>query len=242
MGDVGWHKDSKLQLNGGFEYKINNLLSLRLGADYNYFSYGAGFSFPISRHTIRIDYAFQEHHQSEGILSPNHNFSLTFNFGGVRAKLYPDKKVFSPMTDGEDNILWLNKEIRTKDEIGKWELLVKNSWGEIIRHYEGWGEPPQRLYWDGRDDGGKLVRYGDYFYKFTITEKNGRTYTSIDKLVTIKTEGPQERFLIEEKWESLEQDLYIEEDFDSEEKEQTTPKEKKEYDSNKENKKPSNQE
>jgi hypothetical protein len=242
VGDVSWQKDSKLQLNGGFEYKINNLLSLRLGADYNYFSYGAGFSFPISRYTIRIDYAFQEHHQSKGILSPNHNFSLTFNFGGFRAKLHPDKKVFSPMADGEDNILWLNKEISTKDEIRKWELLVKNSWGEIIRHYAGWGELPQRLYWDGRDDTGNLVHYGDYYYKFTITERNGRTYTSIDKLATIKTEGPRERFLIEEKWESLEQDIYIEEDFGSEEKEQSAPKEKIEYDSSKENKKPLNQE
>ncbi len=242
VGDIGWHEDSELQLNGGLEYKINSLLHLRLGVDHNYFSYGAGFSFPISRHNLRIDYAFQEHHQSEGILSPNHNFSLTFNFGGFRAKLYPDKKVFSPITDGENNILWLNKEIMTKDEIEKWQLLVKNRWGEILRHYEGWGEPPQRLYWDGRDDSGSLVHYGDYYYKFIITEKNGRTYNSSGKLATIKTEGPQERFIIEEKWESLEEELYIEDDFDSKGGKQTTPKEKEENDINKESKKPSNQE
>jgi hypothetical protein len=235
VGDIGWQESSKVQLNGGLEYKVNGLLSLRLGADNNYFSYGAGFSFPISRHNLRIDYAFQEHHHSKGILSPNHNFSLTFNFGGFRAKLYPDKKVFSPVTDGENNILWLNKEIRTKDEIEKWQLLVKNRWGEILRHYEGWGEPPQRLYWDGRDDSGSLVHYGDYYYKFTITEKKGRTYNSSGKLATIKTEGPQERFIIEEKWESLEEDIYIEGDFDSEGEKQTTPNEK----SDKENKKPS---
>ncbi len=226
-GDVGWHKNGKIQLNGGIEYKFSSLATLRLGADYNYFSYGLGFNLPITGKSIRIDYAFQQHHQSEGMITPTHNFSLTYNFGGFRAKLYPDKKVFSPITDGENNILWLNKEIRTKDDIGKWELLVKNSWGEILRHYEGWGDLPQRLYWDGRDDSGKLVRYGNYYYKFTVTEKNGRTYTSSGKLATIKTEGPEERYLIEEQWEGLEKDIYIEEDFDSgEEKESPSSKNK----------------
>jgi len=238
VGDAGWQKNSELQLNGGLEYKTNNLLSLRLGADYNYFSYGVGFSFPVSRNTLRIDYAFQQHHQSEGILSPNHNFSLTFNFGGFRAKLYPDKKVFSPMADGENNILWLNKEVMTKDEIEEWKLSIKNSWGEIVRSYEGRGEPPVRFYWDGRDNGGKLVRYGDYHYKFKVTEKNGRAYTSSGKLVTIKTAGPQERFLIEEEWEGLEKDIYTGEEIEFEKK----PESKKETKSNEKNNKPANKE
>lgn len=229
VSDFSWQEKSKLKLNGGLEYKINNLLKLRLGVDHNYFSYGAGFSFPVSKYDLRIDYAFQKHYQSEGILSPNHNFSLTFNFGGFRAKLYPDKRAFSPITDGEDNIVWLNKEIMTKDEIGKWELLVNNSWGETIRTYEGWREPPQRLYWDGRDDGGKLVRYGDYYYKFTVTEKNGRTYTSSGKLATVKTAGPKERFLIEEKWQGLEKDIYTGEEIEFEK----TPESKKETKSDK---------
>jgi hypothetical protein len=211
VGDIGWHKNSNTQLNGGFEYKLNRLAVLRMGADYNYFTYGAGFNLPVTGYSIRLDYAFQQHHQSEGMITSNHNFSLTLNFGGFRAKLHPDKKVLSPLTDGEDNILWLNKEIRTRDDIEKWELLVKNRWGEKVRTYQGWGEPPQRFYWDGRDDTGNLVRYGDYYYKFEVIEKNGRKYTSSGKLVTVKTEGPKERFLIEEKWEGLDKDIYIEE-------------------------------
>ena len=238
VGDANWHKSSELQLNGGLEYKINSLLSLRLGADYNYFSYGVGFSFPVSRHTMRIDYAFQQHHQSEGMLSPNHNFSLTFNFGGFRAKLYPDKQVFAPMSDGENNILWLDKEIMTKDEIDRWNLSIKNSYGETVRSYEGRGEPPVRFYWDGRDNGGKLVRYGDYHYKFKVTEKNGRVYTSAGKLATIKTEGPEERFLIEEEWEGLEKDIYTGEEIEFEKK----PKSKKETKVDKKTNKPENKE
>lgn len=238
VGDIGWHENSKLQLNGGLEYKINNLLKVRLGADYNYFSYGIGFSFPVSKNDLRIDYAFQQHHQSEGILSPNHNLSLTFNFGGFRAKLYPDKKAFSPMTDGEDNIVWLNKEIMTKDEIGKWKLTIKNSYGEIVRTYEGWREPPQRLYWDGRDNSGKLVRYGDYYYKFKVTEKKGRTYTSSGKLVTVKTESPAERFLIEEDWEGLEKQIYTGEEIEFEK----IPESKKETKSNEKSNKSANEE
>lgn len=217
--DIGWHENSNIQLNGGLEYKITSSAALRIGADNEYFSYGVGFNFPIDNKNIRIDYAFQSHYKSEGIITPSHNLSLTLNFGGFRAKLYPDKEVFSPITDGENNILWLSKEVKTKDKIGKWELLVKNQWGEIIRHYEGLGDLPQRFYWDGRDDSGQLVHYGDYFYKFTVTEKNGRTYISSGKLATIKTEGPSERFLIEEKWEGLEDDIYIEEDFEPDKKE-----------------------
>jgi len=237
VGDVGWHKNSEIQLNGGLEYKLNRLAILRLGADYNYFTYGIGFDLPVSKYSIRLDYAFQQHHQSEGMITPNHNFSLTLNFGGFRAKLYPDKEVLSPLTDGEDNILWLNKEIRTRDDIKKWVLLVKNKWGEIIRTYQGWGEPPQRFYWDGRDDTGKLVRYGDYYYKFEVIERKGRSYTSSGKLVTVKTEGPGKRFLIEEKWEGLEKDIYIEEKTEPQKTEF-----KKELETDNENNKPSNQE
>lgn len=237
-GDISWHENSNLKLGGGLEYKINNLLKLRLGVDHNYFSYGAGFSFPVSKYDLRIDYAFQQHYQSEGIWSPNHNFSLTFNFGGFRAKLYPDKRVFSPTSDGENNIVWLNKEIMTKDEIEKWQLSIQNSWGETIRTYEGWKEPPQRLYWDGRDNGGKLVRYGDYYYKFKITEKTGRTYTSSGKLATVKTEGPEERFLIEEKWEGLEKDIYTGEEIEFEK----APESKEETKSNKKSTKSENKE
>jgi hypothetical protein len=237
VGDVGWHKNSKTQLNGGLEYKLNRLATLRLGADYNYFTYGIGFDLPVSKYSMRIDYAFQQHHQSEGMITSNHNFSLTLAFGGFRAKLHPDKKVLSPLTDGEDNILWLNKEIRTRDDIEKWELLVKTRWGEIVRNYHGWGEPPERLYWDGRDNSGKLVRYGDYYYKFQIKEKTGRIYTSTGKLATVKTEGPKERFLIEEQWEGLEKDIYIEEKTESQKTEF-----KKEPETDIENNKPYNQE
>ena len=229
VSDLSWQENCKLQLNAGLEYKINNLLRLRLGADYNYFSYGVGFSFPVSKYNLRIDYAFQQHHQSQGILSPNQNLSLTFNFGGFRAKIYPDKKVFFPMGDGENNIVWLYKEIMTKDEIEKWKLSIKNSWGEIIRTYEGWKEPPTRLYWDGRDNSGKLVRYGDYFYKFIITEKNGRTYISDGKLATVKTLGPKERFLIEGEWEGIEKDIYTGEEIEFKE----TTKSNQETESNK---------
>jgi hypothetical protein len=243
VGDVSWHKNSETQLNGGLEYKLNRLAILRLGADHNYFTYGIGFNIPISKHSIRLDYAFSQHHRSEGMITPNHNFSLTFNFGGFRAKLHPDKEVLSPLTDGEDNILWLNKEIRTRDDIEKWELLVKNRWGEIARTYRGWGEPPQRFYWDGRDDTGKLVRYGDYYYKFEVREKNGRTYTSSGKLVTVKTEGPKERFLIEEKWEGLDKDIYIDKDIYGEKApEQPAPEIKKENETDEENNKPTNRE
>jgi hypothetical protein len=231
LGDLSWQENCKLKLNGGLEYKINNLIHLRLGADYNYFSYGVGFSFPVSKYNLKIDYAFQQHHQSQGILSPNQNLSLTFNFGGFRAKIYPDKKVFFPMGDGEDNIVWLYKEIMTKEEIEKWHLSIKNSWGETIRTYEGWREPPTRLYWDGRDNSGKLVRYGEYFYKFIITEKEGRTYTSEGKLSTVKTLGPKERFLIEGEWEGIEKDIYTGEEIEF-----------KETESNKKTKKTENKE
>lgn len=224
--DIGWHENSDILINGGIEYKLSDLATLRIGADNNYLSYGLGLNFPLGNKTIRIDYAFQNHYQSKGIITPAHNLSLTFNFGGFRAKLYPDKEVFSPITDGENNILWLEKEVRTKDEIEKWELLIKNRWGEILRHYKGRGELPQRFYWDGRDDSGQLVHYGDYFYKFIVSEKNGRTYTASGKLATIKTESPAERFIIEEKWEGLEEDIYIEEDFEADKNEPSFKQEK----------------
>lgn len=201
--DMSWSNSREVMISGGLEYQFYRYASLRIGADENYISYGLGINIPLPRYTLKFDYSLQQHHESGGMISPSHNISMTVDFGGFRAKIHPDKSIFSPRAHGGENILWLQKEINTRAEVSKWQLIIKSSWGEVVRTFEAWGELPERLYWDGRDETGNLVQDGDYYYELVVTDETGRSYKSGGKLTTIKTTGPEGKLIFEEKWDTL---------------------------------------
>ncbi len=204
VSDMSWSEYRQgILLSGGLEYRFYRYASLRWGLDKNYTSFGIGFRMPLPMYTINIDYAFQPHHNSGGMIAPTHNLSLTLEFGGFRVKLHPDKGVFSPISEGEENILWIGKEVNTRGGILRWQLIIKDPWGEVVRTHEAWGDLPGRLYWDGRDETGNLVQDGTYYYQLVVTDVNNRSYSSGGKLTTVKTMAPEGRVLFEERWETL---------------------------------------
>ncbi|MCK4527467.1 PorV/PorQ family protein [candidate division WOR-3 bacterium] len=202
--DMSWSKYRGILLFGGMEYCAHRYATLRLGMDYNYLTLGVGFNIPLPQYTIKVDYAYQHHYAAGGLVSPTQNFSISVDFGGFRAKLHPERPVFSPAAYGGENILWLQKEVSTREKIRKWQILINNSWGEVIRIYKAWGDIPARLYWDGRDETGNIVQDGTYYYRIIVTDETGRSYSSEGKLATVKTKGPEGRVLFEEQEDTLE--------------------------------------
>ena len=58
-----------------------------------------------------------------------------------------------------------------------WQLTITDFRGSPCRNYEGGGEPPRMVSWDGKTDSGEMLRVGyPYAYVFTTTDKGTNTY------------------------------------------------------------------
>jgi len=203
--DLGWSEYQAPKFYEGIEYRPWWPLILRTGVDVNHLNLGLGVRKEAELWAVGIDYAFSNHYQSQGLIPPTHTVSLVLNFGGFRAKVIPSKSIFSPLAGGTDNIVWMELNVATRAPIRKWQLRVKNGRGEIVRLYNAWGDPPARLYWDGRDNTGNLVEDGKYFYEFLVVEESGHSLFSYGHLARLRTLGPEGTVIIQEKGGVLEE-------------------------------------
>jgi len=203
--DIRWSEYQYARFYEGVEYRPWWPLILRAGVDVNQINLGLGIRKEAELWAIGIDYAFSSHYQSDGLIPPTHTVSLVVDFGGFRAKVIPSKSIFSPLAGGNDNIVWMELNVPTRAPIKRWQLRVKNSRDEIVRVYNAWGDPPARLYWDGRDNTGNLVEDGKYFYEFLVIEESGHTLFSCGNLARLQTIGPEGTVIIQEKGGVLEQ-------------------------------------
>lgn len=62
-------------------------------------------------------------------------------------------------------------------KIQRWNLAVTDFRGSPFKIYDGKGNPPDFLTWDGQGDNGEMLRVGyPYSYVFTLTDKGTNTY------------------------------------------------------------------
>ncbi len=167
------------------------ILILRAGFDENTLNAGLGIRKLFGNMSTGIDYAIELHHKSNYLLPYRHKIGLFLEFGGFRTWVTATPKQFSPAPGRKENVAWLDLHYTTKREIERWQLLVKNQYGEVVRTYSGWDAPPLRLSWDGLDDVGRLVADGRYYYEIIIIDKGKERVTFSDYLVKIVTLGPQ---------------------------------------------------
>jgi hypothetical protein len=166
-------------------------LSLRGGFDKNSLNFGVGFKEDLSKLSLGIDYSIEIHHASSYLLPPRHKIGVFINFGGFRTWVDATPKQFSPTPDRKENVAWLDIHYSTKRDIERWQLLIKNQYGEIVRTYSGWGAPPLRLAWDGLDDVGRIVADGKYSYEIIIIDVLGEVISFSDILTRVTTLGPE---------------------------------------------------
>ncbi len=178
--------------SGGLEYRPFYSFALRAGADQYKVTYGIGIWRDMgARYTLRLDYAGAIHHESLGKLGPVHNISLSFEFGGFRARAIASKPIFSPIGEGRDNIVWLVLDSAVRGEVRNWEVLIRDVFGTTVRRLGAFGPPPHRVAWNGKDNNGIIVGDGDYYYEFiVIEERTGKRYEWGGKLASLHTVGP----------------------------------------------------
>ncbi|KPJ73155.1 hypothetical protein AMJ52_04220 [candidate division TA06 bacterium DG_78] len=166
-------------------------LVLRGGFDRNFINMGVGMKKDLNTSSFGFDYSIELHHGSSYLLPPRHKIGVFVHFGGFRTWVVATPKQFSPTPGRKENVAWLDLHYNTKRDVDRWQLLIKNQYGEIVRTYAGWEAPPLRLAWDGLDDVGRVVTDGNYYYEIIIIDVYGETISYSDLLTRVTTLGPE---------------------------------------------------
>jgi hypothetical protein len=178
--------------HGGVEFAIiPDVLIQRVGFDPNEISLGVGLHKIWGKMGMGVDYAFLLHHQSSYLVSPTHKLGVFMNFAGFRVWIDARPEVFRPTPEDKENVLWMDVRMMTRAPAKRWQVLIKNSFGEVVRSFSGWDAPPMRMTWDGLDDAGRLVSDGKYRYEIVVVDKRNSALAFSGSLTEIRTTGPK---------------------------------------------------
>jgi len=176
----------------GIEFvPVYPLLTLRAGIDRNTVNTGIGIRKNWGGLNLGVDYAIELHYASSYLLPMRHKLGLLIDFGGFRTWIDASPRRFAPAPGRKENVTWLNLHYNARHEIKRWQLIIKNQYGEVVRTYSGWDAPPLRLSWDGLDDVGRRVADGHYSYEIIIIDKTGERIMYADFLADVVTLGPK---------------------------------------------------
>ncbi len=179
---------------GGVELElVPRLLVSRAGFDPNEISLGLGLQKHWGKMGLGVDYALLLHHHSRYRLPPTHKLGVFASFAGFRVWVDAQPDRFSPTPDEPDNVLWMDVRLQSRGQPKRWQLLIKNAYGEVVRSYSGWDAPPLRLTWDGLDDAGRLVADGRYDYEIVVIDRRNSTLRFSGTLTQVRTRGPRGR-------------------------------------------------
>lgn len=186
-----------LQPHGGVEFAlIPGVLVQRTGFDANEVSFGLGIHKAWGKMSLGVDYAFLLHHRSSFRLAPTHKLGVFVDFGGFRVWIDAQPRLFTPTPGDKQNVLWMDVRTIARRPVKRWQVLIKNSFGEVVRSYSGWDAPPPRLVWDGLDDAGRLVSDGRYYYDIVVIDQRNSALNFSGFLTTVLTRGPSGRIEI----------------------------------------------
>jgi hypothetical protein len=183
--------------HGGIEFEVlPDVLIPRVGLDANEVSFGLGVHEQWGKMALGADYAFLLHYQSSYTLAPTHKVGVFLNFGGYRVWIDAQPAVFRPTPEDKQNVLWMDVRLVTRTSVKRWQVLVKNQYGEVVRTFAGWDAPPLRMTWDGLDDVGRLVADGHYYYDIVVVDQHNRSLHFSGSLTDVRTSGPKGRLEI----------------------------------------------
>jgi hypothetical protein len=179
--DLSHAAEEGAQLHAGAEYWIVPGMALRFGLLDQRLA--GGFSYRFAPQ-YQLDYGFADHP-----LGISHRVGVSYQFGGFFASSAADPELFSPI--GEHATTQIQLNARTKSEADTWTLEVADKAHQVVRLFGGRGLPPSHVQWDGKDGTGLPVADGEYTYRLTVKDKDGRVVDGPVRRITIATTGPQ---------------------------------------------------
>ena len=100
--------------------------------------------------------------------------------------------IFSPNGDGvKDLTTFQITPPPVVKQIENWTLAVKDLKGKTVKAFEGAGEPPHQIDWDGTGTDGKSVPDAPYSYAFLTVDQAGNRGLTIPKTLIVDTKPPQ---------------------------------------------------
>jgi outer membrane protein OmpA-like peptidoglycan-associated protein len=94
---------------------------------------------------------------------------------------------FSPDGDGESDIFIATLGAQDESAIQGWSIDIKEPVPPYVLfgHFEGEGDPPAQIEWDGTNEAGELVQSAsDYLFTFTVTDVEGNSSSLDGKIET----------------------------------------------------------
>ncbi|MBU0700766.1 PorV/PorQ family protein [bacterium] len=164
----------------GAEYWLRHRsVALRMGMDNTEITSGVGMDFE----NYIIDYSLS--HQDLGYLN---RISFTYCFKTFGARIQVSPKAFSPL--GKYNWTTLKIAVKQKDRVKKWDIIIIDKTGTVVKTYEGKGEPPDEITWEGRDENNKVMPDGMYKCMLKVVDIVDNVHKSSQEKVEIITEVP----------------------------------------------------
>ncbi len=181
----------------GIEFDIMNTLLMRMGAmggttnEHRGLTFGLGLKYSNDTFWGSADYSIMLFKNKNYL----HYAGLTGLFSGTgrtipSAAVSPDRMYISPNDDGIDDFVRIRLDARDRSEIKGWRLTITDSAGKVVRVFIRLAPDnkkpdlavlvnrflsksesmyiPDYIIWDGRDDKGRIVPDGHYYYSFHI--------------------------------------------------------------------------
>ena len=183
--------------HGGIEFEVlPDLLIPRVGLDANEISLGLGVHKVWGKMAMGADYAFLLHYQSNYTLAPTHKVGVFLTFAGYRVWIDAQPSLFRPTPADKSNVLWMDVRLMARATAKRWQVMVKNQYGEVVRTFSGWDAPQPRMTWDGLDDEGRVVADGHYYYEIVVVDQRNHPLRFSGALTEVLTSGPKGRLEI----------------------------------------------
>ncbi len=186
------HIDTGIKLNVGAEYKLGwgkrqagaLRTGYRIGGDLGGLAgltTGAGYTFGFGTVDTSMDYAFVPY----GDLGYTHRVSLNLRIGGQpvppKAFLEADEEFTV-----DEEALPIKLKTKGEEKITQWKVTVKDTSGKVVKTFDGEGDPPKKLTWDGKGDDGELVKEGEYHMDLEVEDEEEQKGKSEEDIVLTK--------------------------------------------------------
>jgi len=132
-----------------------------------------------------------------------YHFSLEHNFGSKFEKIgrplpqsFPEAHValsdpqFTPDGSGPVKNVSLYPQAYAESGILSWKLYIRNAQGETVRKWEGNGNPPKGVQWEGLSVDGKILPAGVYGITLDVVDLYGNEVTSPSQPIEIRSAAP----------------------------------------------------
>jgi outer membrane protein OmpA-like peptidoglycan-associated protein len=97
---------------------------------------------------------------------------------GPILRFYSPIELFSPDGDGENDVYIATLEVEDESPIQGWTMDIREPVAPFVlfAHFEGEGDPPSQVEWDGKNDKDELVQSAsDYLVTLIVTDVKGNS-------------------------------------------------------------------